>query len=277
PRVARCGPATRPRTAAGLTPHRPRTTAGMVAQQRAQLATRGVRRGFRPCRRLCPRLCSTFCPRLCPRLCGGPTELALRLHRTRTGVNPRALSAVPDDGGHTDTRSDTMADPATSLWWQTANPIPTDSRSPASCGVLVAGAGLSGIATALLLARRGVDVTVVDARGVGAVTTGNTTGKLSLLQGSTLGAIREEAGDQALRAYVVANQQAQEWVLHEAGADETIAERQRAVTFATTPDGDRLIAREREALDAAGLPFADTAPTELPFPITTAIAMHGQW
>ena len=139
-----------------------------------------------------------------------------------------------------------MADPATSLWWQTADPIPTDSEPPASCGVLVAGAGLSGIATALLLARRGVDVTVVEARRVGAVTTGNTTGKLSLLQGSTLGAIREEAGDQALRAYVVANQQAQEWVLHEAGADETIAERQRAVTFATTPDGDRLIARTTE-------------------------------
>jgi glycine/D-amino acid oxidase-like deaminating enzyme len=59
------------------------------------------------------------------------------------------------------------------------------ARPPAD--VVVVGAGITGLITAALLARAGKDVLVLEARTAGVVTTGNTTGKISLLQ-TTCGA-----------------------------------------------------------------------------------------
>ena len=79
----------------------------------------------------------------------------------------------------------------TSLWLDRPlepvdDPFPEDGRFED----LVVGAGLTGLTTALLLARAGRRVGVVEARHVGAVTTGRTTAKVSLLQGTHLGLIR---------------------------------------------------------------------------------------
>ena len=49
---------------------------------------------------------------------------------------------------------------------------------------IVVGTGLSGVATVLLLARCGRRVSVIEARRIAAVTTGNTTAKLSRMQGT---------------------------------------------------------------------------------------------
>lgn len=56
--------------------------------------------------------------------------------------------------------------------------------------VVMVGAGLTGLTTALMLSRAGLSVTVLEARSVGAVTTGHTTAKLSLLQGTVLSKMR---------------------------------------------------------------------------------------
>jgi len=68
----------------------------------------------------------------------------------------------------------------TSLWRDRA-PIETDEHLEERYDDLVVGAGLTGLVAALLLARAGRHVAVAEAREVGAVTTGNTTGKVSLL------------------------------------------------------------------------------------------------
>jgi glycine/D-amino acid oxidase-like deaminating enzyme len=49
----------------------------------------------------------------------------------------------------------------------------------------VAGAGLTALVSALLLSHAGLRVAVIEARFVGAGTTGHTTAKLNLLQGTT--------------------------------------------------------------------------------------------
>ena len=75
--------------------------------------------------------------------------------------------------------------------------------------VLVVGAGLTGLCTAVLLARAGHPPVVVDARAAGAGTTGHSTAKLSLLQGSVLQRLHEHAGAAVVSAYVRANRAGQ--------------------------------------------------------------------
>src|SRR4051794_22550162 len=101
----------------------------------------------------------------------------------------------------------------TSLWMQTAPPIPRDDApAPAETSVAIVGAGITGLSLAVMLADAGVPATVLEARAIGAVATGNTTAKLSLLQGRVFSELRAHAGDAALRAYADANRAAQEWL-----------------------------------------------------------------
>ena len=67
----------------------------------------------------------------------------------------------------------------TSLWLDRAAPISDDPlpEPGEALDVLVVGAGLTGLTTSLLLARAGLRVACVEARHVGAVTTGRTTGR----------------------------------------------------------------------------------------------------
>ena len=97
--------------------------------------------------------------------------------------------------------------------------------------VAVVGAGLTGVAVAVLLARAGRRTVLIEARSVGAVATGNTTGKVSLLQGTILSGLRARQGDDVLRAYVAANLHAQAWLLSFLGEHGVAHQQRTAVTL----------------------------------------------
>ncbi len=103
-----------------------------------------------------------------------------------------------------------------SLWTDGRQETPstaTEIGTVTSADVVVVGAGITGLTTAVLLSRAGKKVVVVEARHVGAATTGNTTGKVSALQGSKLANIARKHGSDLLRAYVTGNTEGREWLL----------------------------------------------------------------
>ena len=121
----------------------------------------------------------------------------------------------------------------TSLWLDRSDHIETDQFTPdAEYDDVVVGAGLTGLTTAALLARAGRRVAVLEARHVGAVTTGNTTAKLSLLQGTTLSSISRHNSERVAAAYVEGNREAFAWVLRYCEDNQIPVQRRAAYTYA---------------------------------------------
>lgn len=165
----------------------------------------------------------------------------------------------------------------TSLWLdgrsETANPAPPlDTRYD----VVVVGAGITGLCTALLLARSGKSVLVLEARHVGAGTTGNTTGKLSLLQGTKLSRIKSKHGDQVLRDYVAGNVEGRNWLGRFGEAHGVAIQHEDAYTYAQSAEGVDAARAELEACRAAGLPAQWAGDADVPFPFHGGVLLPDQ-
>ena len=133
----------------------------------------------------------------------------------------------------------------TSLWLDRTHAFRSDQFHPHSTfDTVVAGAGLTGLVTALLLARSGKKVLVVEARSPGAVTTGNTTAKVSLLQGTVLSALRKQYSQKVVDAYVEMNREGQAWLLRYLEDRGVAFQRRDAYTYATSEDGAEMLRRK---------------------------------
>ncbi|MFB8387319.1 FAD-dependent oxidoreductase [Microbacterium sp. NPDC055910] len=167
----------------------------------------------------------------------------------------------------------------TTLWkHDRAEPTGTAFESGARRDVVVVGAGITGLSTALLLARDGLDVAVVESGGVGELTTGGNTGKLSLLQGSVLSTLRRHHPASLARAYVDANRAGAEWITAFATEAGVPFSRRTAYSYAQTQEGVETVAAEAAAASEAGLAVHRIAAdaVEWGFPIVDAVALEGQ-
>lgn len=165
-----------------------------------------------------------------------------------------------------------------SLWLDT-HPVRRsgDELSPgARFDTVVAGAGLTGLTAAVLLARAGQQVAVLEARSIGAVATGNTTAKVSLLQGTTLSSIRRSRSAEVVHAYVEGNREGQEWLLRYLDDRGIDYQRRTSYLYAGTSEGVTELERELRICQEAGLPASWTNETELPIPVTGAVALADQ-
>ena len=164
----------------------------------------------------------------------------------------------------------------TSLWLAHASSISSDPLPDGPVDDIVVGAGITGLSTALLLARAGRRVAVVEARTVGAVTTGNTTAKISLLQGTKYTGLRRYQAKHVAEAYVEANREGQQWLLRFCEDHGVPVQRRAAVTYAATKSEVSTVRKEHDAAASLGLAVSWQDSLDVPFPNHGATVLMDQ-
>lgn len=148
-------------------------------------------------------------------------------------------------------------------------------RDDAAFDVVVIGAGVTGLTSAVLLAEAGLTVGVLEAHDFAASATVNSTGKLSLLHGQTLASLRKKRGDEVAAAYVRGNIAAIDWARAFCAAHGVPTQERTSILFARTEQGVKHVGQQREAALALRLPVGDEVAAELPFEILDAVALDG--
>jgi glycine/D-amino acid oxidase-like deaminating enzyme len=176
-----------------------------------------------------------------------------------------------------------VSDPAarwadSSLWAMSDRGVTSASLAAGPHDVIVVGAGVTGLVTAVVLQQAGLGVLVLDRHGVGGVTTRGSTGKLTALQGSTLTEIRKHRGTEAAAAYATASAAGVAGLralVLELGIECALTEASDHV-HATEPAAARRCAQLCDTATAAGLPVAWVEHTELPFDVLGAVRLDRQ-
>ncbi|ORA16806.1 FAD-dependent oxidoreductase [Mycobacterium asiaticum] len=167
-----------------------------------------------------------------------------------------------------------------SLWLDDRGPVPWADRTSQNVGgsadVVVVGAGITGLITAVLLARAGKDVLVLEARTVAAGASGNTTAKLSLLQSTHLSKIITRHGKGTAQAYVQGNREGMDWVLRHCDEHGIDVQREDAYTYAQSARGVPSARAEWLACSAVGLPVTWDDRADVPFPYHGGVRLPDQ-
>jgi glycine/D-amino acid oxidase-like deaminating enzyme/nitrite reductase/ring-hydroxylating ferredoxin subunit len=164
----------------------------------------------------------------------------------------------------------------TSIWTDTT---PTPDH-PALTGdldvdVAVVGGGMAGMTTALLLARDGAKVAVLEAGRIGGGVTGHTTGKISALQGTVYSELQGKFGTDGAATYAAAQQAGLERIrslVAELGIDCDLRDRPHTVYAAGLSDVSD-VEEEYAAARDAGLAVELVDDVPLPYGVAKAVRL----
>lgn len=165
-----------------------------------------------------------------------------------------------------------------SLW---LDPPPASARPPLEqdrdFDVAVIGGGITGLTAALVLAREGRSVGVLEHRAIASGTSGHTTAKVTSQHGATYARVRSSHGQEGSRIYAQSNEAAKERIA--AFVAEGIAcDFRRRPAYLYAEDAGELATLEREANAAreAGLAAELVDSSPLPFDVVGAVRFPDQ-
>ncbi len=166
-----------------------------------------------------------------------------------------------------------------SLWYEGRRPA---ERAPLDrdigCDVVVVGAGIAGLTTALLCEGEGMRVAVLEMRRVAAGATGYNTAKLSSLHGLTYTRLEKSVGRDGARLYGEANEAGIARVFElaaELGIDCDLR-RKPNYTYSEDPADVEALRAEAELAGELGLPASYVEELDLPYPVAGAVRFDEQ-
>ncbi|UTI66324.1 FAD-dependent oxidoreductase [Paraconexibacter antarcticus] len=167
----------------------------------------------------------------------------------------------------------------TSLWLETGPVSPSDPRPAAGRRVqtCVVGGGIVGVTLALLQARRGQDVLLLERGRIGGGVTGCTTGKVSLLHSPRYASLVRRHDRGRMDAYVALQRRGldlvRDWSARIDGAWAT----RDAVTYVRSAAEAHTIEEEGEALAGLGIDVRPAGPADVAFDeLAAGLVLPGQ-
>ena len=137
-----------------------------------------------------------------------------------------------------------------------------------TCDVAVVGGGITGVTTALLLARAGRSVCLVDLGRIGSGTTGGTTAKVTSQHNLTYASLRRSQGRRGAAAYAAANQAGVEMIAELGSGLDCDLRRRDMWVWAGTAGERAKLDLEAEVARSIGLPAS--VHDDVPLPFATA-------
>jgi glycine/D-amino acid oxidase-like deaminating enzyme len=166
-----------------------------------------------------------------------------------------------------------------SLWQLTAKHSPFPAvKAPFQTDVVVVGAGITGLTTALLLRREGRAVAVLEAEEVGAGATGGTSAHVTCVPDLRLAKLVERLGAENAATYMKSAREALALIqgLARGMAGPCDWATVPAYLLAESPEGENELTREAEAANTLGLRASRADSTPLPFPVAGAVLYPNQ-
>ena len=150
------------------------------------------------------------------------------------------------------------------------NPMRTD--------IVIIGAGMFGITTAHYLTEAGADVLVLDKSGIGRMTTGHTTAKITSQHGLLYQYLLEKYGVDFAKEYFEANEESIQEIegIVQAYQIDCDFERQDHTMFTKSANEKRKIVEEVRAMKQFTSQVEKVTKTELPFEIELGITVKDQ-
>jgi glycine/D-amino acid oxidase-like deaminating enzyme/nitrite reductase/ring-hydroxylating ferredoxin subunit len=148
-----------------------------------------------------------------------------------------------------------------------------------STDILIIGGGITGITLALLLAREGRSVVLLEAETIGGGSTGNSTGNLYETLSQGLHGIARAWDDDVARAVVTQRRAAVDFIEGEARQSDSCAFRRCALRlYATSEQQQAAIGQEHLALAKAGadVRLERDVPAPLPSPVGDVLVLNDQ-
>jgi glycine/D-amino acid oxidase-like deaminating enzyme/nitrite reductase/ring-hydroxylating ferredoxin subunit len=155
----------------------------------------------------------------------------------------------------------------TSLWRATAPAAPGFAmlQTDISTDVLIVGGGITGVTLAMLLARAGRQVVLLEAGRIGSGTTGNSTGNLYVTVSEGLDSLVRRWGQDIARQVVDERRGAIDFIQLHAGSESGLR-RCPMVQYAFSDSMREGIESEQKALAALGVPHRLTSAVPAPLP-----------